>query len=149
MRFHFICRGNAFRSRMAEAYLVSLKLPNVEVVSSGTVADTYRSENDPISRHAKVVLSKLGLLEFAKTRCDQLTQSRILPGDITICMNQRIFNECKDVVVLPNDAIVWGIDDVDEHFTVHPEDEEIDRYAEQVFETIKKNVDILIQQHTS
>ena len=87
--------------------------------------------------------------EFAKTRCDQLTQSRIVPGDITICMNQRIFDECKDLVSLPNDVIVWGDDDVDEHFTVHPDDEEIDQYAEQVFESIKKNVDILIQQHIS
>ena len=146
MRIHFICRGNGFRSRIAETYLNSLQLNNVEVVSSGTVADKYRSENDPISRPAEFVLSRNGLMKFAKKQCDQLTQSRIEPDDTTICMNQRIFNECKELVVLPNNVIVWSIDDVNEYYPVYPQDEEIDQYAEQVFQSIKDNVDALIKQ---
>lgn len=146
MRIHFICRGNGFRSRMAETYLNSLKLNNVVAVSSGTVADKYRSENDPISRLAKVVLSKHGLLELAKKQCDQLTQSRIEPNDTIICMNERIFNESKELVDLSNDVIVWHVDDVDEYFPVRPQDQEIDQYGEQVFQSIKNKVDTMIKQ---
>lgn len=146
MKIHFICRGNAFRSRIAETYLNSLKLKDFEAVSSGTVADKYRNENDPISRPAKFILNKHGLLEFAKKQCDQLTQLRIEPNDTIVCMNQRVFDESKDLVTLPSNVIVWSVDDVPEYFPVPPQNEEVDQYAEKVFQSIKNNVDSLIKQ---
>lgn len=36
---HFVCRGNNFRSRLAEAYLNSKKLPGIKVISSGIEAE--------------------------------------------------------------------------------------------------------------
>jgi protein-tyrosine-phosphatase len=146
MKIHFICRGNGFRSRIAETYLNSLKLNDFKAVSSGTVADKYRSENDPISRPAKYILNKHGLLEYAKKQCDQLTQLRLEPKATLVCMNQRVFDESKDLVALPSDVIVWSVDDVPEYFPVLPQNEEVDRYAEQVFQSIKNNVDTLIKQ---
>ncbi len=144
MRIHFICRGNAFRSRIAETYLNSLKLKNVVAVSSGTVADEHQNQNGPISPHAQFILKKHDLLAYAKKQCDQLTQSRLEPSDTIICMNQRIFNECKDLVVLPSNVSVWSIDDIDEHFSTQPQEKEMDEYAEQVFQSIKSNIDALI-----
>ena len=42
---HFICRGNAFRSIIAEAYLNSLELYYLSVLSSGTAATLYEARN--------------------------------------------------------------------------------------------------------
>ena len=45
MIVHFICRGNAFRSIIAEAYLNSLKFENLKATSSGTAAAVDRAGN--------------------------------------------------------------------------------------------------------
>jgi protein-tyrosine-phosphatase len=95
MTIHFICRGNAHRSLIAEAYLKSLQLKDVDVLSSGTVANTYRSENEP---RIPIIIARLDIYgkgQFAKTTPDQLTQERIDRGDITVCMNQIVANECS------------------------------------------------------
>jgi protein-tyrosine-phosphatase len=39
MRVHFVCTGNLYRSRMAEAYLRSKAIPGLEVTSSGVLAE--------------------------------------------------------------------------------------------------------------
>jgi protein-tyrosine-phosphatase len=49
MRVHFICRGNVYRSRIAEAYLKSLELEGLEVLSSGTIARERSEFTKPIA----------------------------------------------------------------------------------------------------
>lgn len=144
MTIHFICRGNGFRSRIAETYVNSLERTDLKTISSGTVADSYRYKNDPICAHTKVVLSKHNLLKYDKNKCDQLTQSRINPNDVTVCINEKVFLECKSLVTLPQNVIVWDVDDLDEHFINNPSVEEINEYSEEVFQTIKNNVDHLL-----
>ncbi len=45
MIIHFICRGNSFRSIIAEAYVNSLKFKNLKATSSGTTAAVDRAGN--------------------------------------------------------------------------------------------------------
>ena len=45
MIIHFICRGNSFRSIIAEAYLNSLEIKDSRVLSSGTAAAPDKARN--------------------------------------------------------------------------------------------------------
>ena len=144
MTVHFICRGNAHRSIMAEAYLKSLQLENVEVLSSGTVADNYRLQNEPIISGIRKRLEKHGTGIYAKTISEQLTQNRVDSGDITVCVNQIVANECESVVSMPNNTIVWDVSDTGEGNRIILPGEDKYKYFEEVYEEITKNVDELI-----
>jgi hypothetical protein len=45
MLIHFICRGNSFRSIIAEAYLNSLRIKGLRILSSGTAAASDKAKN--------------------------------------------------------------------------------------------------------
>ena len=65
MIIHFICRGNSFRSIIAEAYLNSLEIKDSRVLSSGTTAASGRARNLAYYRMTLFLLEKHGIREFA------------------------------------------------------------------------------------
>jgi protein-tyrosine-phosphatase len=144
MTVHFICRGNANRSLIAEAYLKSLNLKDINVISSGTVVDIYRAENEPRIPHIVSRLDKYGIGKYAKTYSDQLTQSRVNLGDITICMNAIVFNESNDLVFLPNNTVVWDVTDSGEGSRIIKPGEDEYKYFDDIYSEIKSNIDNLI-----
>src|SRR5262247_385621 len=86
MLIHFICRGNSFRSIIAEAYLNSLKFKNLKAISSGTTAAVDRTRNLRSYNETLGLLAKNGIREFAKTSYgDQLTPSRLAGAGVVIC----------------------------------------------------------------
>lgn len=115
MIVHFICRGNAFRSIIAEAYLNSLKFENLKATSSGTAAAVDRAGNRGAYTETLGLLAKNGIQGFAKTSYgDQLTPSRLTEADIVICMNQRVYDECRQLVDLPASTRIWSVTDIGE-----------------------------------
>jgi protein-tyrosine-phosphatase len=66
MIFHFICRGNCFRSIIAEAYLNSLGINDASARSSGTVAAAEKAKNLMHYRTTLDLLEQHGIREFAK-----------------------------------------------------------------------------------
>lgn len=115
MIIHFICRGNSFRSILAEAYLNSLKLKNLRAMSSGTKAAADRPGNLTAYTATLRLLAKKGIRQFAKSDYgDQLTQSRLAGADVVICMNQRVYDECQELVTLPADTRIWSVNDIGE-----------------------------------
>lgn len=100
--------GNTYRSRLAEAYLNSLGLPGVSVISSGVAAS--RNENGPLSWYAAQLLHKYGLK--TKPGWTQLTQDLLDKSDIVICVNRAVYRLCREQYQLPERVIVWDVPDV-------------------------------------
>lgn len=145
MIVHFICRGNSFRSIIAEAYLNSLDIKDTSVLSSGTTAASDKERNLPYHRRTLELLDAHGIREFAKADYgDQLTQERVEKADITVCMNQRVYDECLQYVTFPVNPLIWSVADIGEPGRIAHNDSEELRYREEAYQEIVMNVNRLI-----
>lgn len=145
MIIHFICRGNSFRSIIAEAYLNSFTIEDLNVLSSGTTAASDKAGNLVNHRITLELLEKYGVRRFAKVGYgDQLTQSRLEKSDITVCMNQRVYDECLQCVTFPASPRIWSVADVGEPGRIVPAESESGLYREKAYQEIVENVDRLI-----
>jgi protein-tyrosine-phosphatase len=145
MIIHFICRGNSFRSIIAEAYLNSLKIKDSSALSSGTTAESDKAGNLTAYRLTLDLLERHGIREFAKAGYgDQLTQSRLGKADIAVCMNQRVYDECLRRVTFPASPRIWSVADIGEPARIPNNESERELYREEAYQEIVKNVDRLL-----
>ena len=146
MIVHFICRGNAFRSVMAEAYLNSKRLPGVTAISSGTVGGANKEANSAAFKRNQAILKDHGLETFTKDHHgDQLTPERIKNSDVVVFLNQIVRDEYdQSWPKLPARTYVWNITDASE--LAHPPETDAERvaYARHVLHEISQEVDTLI-----
>ena len=61
MIIHFMCRGNSFRSIIAEAYLNSFEIEDLSVLSSGATAASDKAGNLVYHRITLELLEKHGI----------------------------------------------------------------------------------------
>jgi protein-tyrosine-phosphatase len=145
MIIHFICRGNSFRSIIAEAYLNSLKSTKLKAMSSGTTAGVGKTPNLPAYTKTLGLLAKNGIRKFAKASYgDQLTQSRLDGADVVICMNQRVFDECQQLVTLPATTRIWAVADIGEPGRIADTEPGKNRCREEAYKEIVEAIDRLI-----
>ena len=85
---HFICIGNVFRSRLAEAYLNSLNIKGVEVSSSGVRAN-HAFDGD-ISIFVLPLLKREGLEPFISKKWIQTTLDIVQDKDLVVFMNEEV-----------------------------------------------------------
>ena len=141
-----MCSGNTFRSRLAEAYLKSLKIPGIEVVSSG--ANARFDHNHLITPVAALLLEKYGLTQYATKDKVQLTQSRLDAADITICLNRAVYSECTEQGLrLPLRTYIWDIADIkqfSEAAQKELDNNSIPVIASNTFNKLRQQVDELV-----
>lgn len=144
MNIHFICRGNVLRSLIAETYLRSLNIRDINVLSSGTNVNWSDLQEREYFANTLSVLERHGIQSFAKLNPEQLTQERIDNNhDTVILMNQRVIDEAVKIVKLPSNTFNWDIIDIGEgHRTVSDSRES---YEEEIYQEIKQKVDELIK----
>ena len=143
MQIHFLCRGNILRSVIAEAYLKSLNLKNVSVLSSGTNVNWQDPTEKQYYTNSMKLLGKHNIDVYAKEMPEQLTQSRISDSDIIICMNQRVMDEAHNLIDLPQDTINWNSIDIGEAHRIQAENRKL--YEEEIYKEITEKVDELVK----
>jgi protein-tyrosine-phosphatase len=150
MIIHFICRGNSFRSIIAEAYLNSLQIEDSRVLSSGTTAASDKARNLAHYRMTLDLLEKHSIRGFAKDGYgDQLIQSYLEEADITVCMNQRVYDECLRCVTFPARPRIWSVADIGEPGRISNDMSERELYREDAYQEIVSNVELLVSDITA
>ncbi len=115
MHIHFVCSGNTNRSRMAEAYLKSKKLPGISASSSGINADKDR--NGSLSKYAEYILAEEGIGQFASRHWVQTTKAIVAKADVVVFMKKIHCNYVlKKLGYTPPRYEVWNIEDVASDF---------------------------------
>ena len=146
MTIHFVCRGNAFRSVIAEAYLKSLRIPHLTVVSSGTVASKHRANNLKKYPRTYKVLERHKVHRYAKSViAEDTTQQMIDSADLVIFMNDIPHKEAVNLFRLPEKVIVWDVADLGEGDRIATSEEKRDAILEEVFCEIRQYVDELVR----
>ncbi len=144
---HFVCTGNFYRSRLAEAYLRSKKLPNVTVSSSGVQSKENYYRNGPISWYAARLIKRHNLIPHTKRMATQTTPKHLKNADVVIFMTEKQHKFAKSKFKFEKDSFeIWNIPDIDDADFFHTErdsDEMRIAHSETTFAMIKEKVDAL------
>ena len=111
MKIHFVCTGNVYRSRLAEAWCASRQIPGIEVSSSGIAAG--RESPAPISPWAAAELDRHGLASFAARHWQRTTPELIAASDVVVFMESKHREFCREWVEPGRQRIeIWEIEDI-------------------------------------
>jgi protein-tyrosine-phosphatase len=139
MIIHFICTGNIYRSRLAEAYCASKGVPGLDVVSSGI--KTALNGLVPIALYATNVLRAYGLERFAAPSWQQTTAALVRASDVLVFMEREHYQYCKDWVDSSRQRFeIWDIPDVGSEVGAA----QIMTKVERTFATIRRQTDSLL-----
>ena len=111
MRIHFICTGNIYRSRLAEAYCNSRRIPGLQASSSGIGAGLNGTA--AISPYAADALAKYGLRSYAAAHWQRTTTELVRASDLLVFMESIHRRFCEKWIEVARQRIeVWEIEDI-------------------------------------
>jgi len=148
IRVHFVCTGNAYRSRLAEAYLKSKQLPHIHASSSGIEAD--KNSNGPMTWYAARLALRYDLTPYMSPHWIQTQPHTLRQAHIIVFMHKKHHDIARKRFQISDiRSEVWDISDLHEQGfsnTQMGQEEESRAIAatERTFEDIKRNVDDLI-----
>ncbi|HSX48101.1 MAG TPA: NUDIX domain-containing protein [Candidatus Nanoarchaeia archaeon] len=144
MVVHFVCMGNVYRSRLAEAYLNSLGLQGIIATSSGVQASMNLW--GPIGSYTVPLLQADGILDKTAPHWIQVDQAVLDTADIVICVNREVYSHLKTKFNLPMRTFIWDITDINKlvpHWQY--QSAEVSRVTYKTYRHIKQRVDELSQ----
>ena len=139
LTIHFICRGNKFRSRIAEA-IVNSKKVGVRATSSGIEPD----KTVIISPWASYALKNNGLVP-TKLRPKLTSSKQLDQTDLVVVLSKDVY---RDATYLSDyNPIVWNVVDIDKR--VHADINDLNNpqlkdAANQVYLEIDTNINFLL-----
>jgi protein-tyrosine-phosphatase len=135
---HFICTGNIYRSRLAEAYCAAQGVDGLRVSSSGIAAG--RNEVIPISPWAADILARYGLDTFAAENWQRTTAALVRESDVVVFMETEHHRFCEAWIEPARQRIeIWGVEDIGPIPA-----EEIQSKVERTFAIIRERTDALL-----
>ena len=138
MKIHFICTGNIYRSRLAEAYCNFRRVQGTHVLSSGIAAGS--GGNAPISSYAAQLLTQYGLESFAAPFWQRTTKALVRASEVLVFMESEHFQFCESWIEPARQRVeVWGIEDVGPVPA-----EEIAKKAARTFALLRQRTDTLL-----
>jgi len=138
MTVHFVCTGNIYRSRLAEAYCASRCRPALSVFSSGIGAGLNNGVR--ITPYASRLLKERGLESFAAVSRQQTTAGLVHASDVLIFMEQEHFRFCEDWIDSGRQTVeIWNIADIRQKDAAA-----ISIEVEQTFAAIQQRTDCLL-----
>lgn len=150
MKIHFVCTGNVYRSRMAEAYLNSKQLSEIKASSSGILADLSYDYDGPISWTAMRLIFKYSLTPFMSMLPTQTTAELLTNADLIIFMKGHHYEfSKKELGWLGTNYEIWNVGDMDEENGYQTVADFVDPKAipesEKTFDLIREKADDLIE----
>jgi protein-tyrosine-phosphatase len=139
LSIHFVCTGNVYRSRLAEAYCASRCGSGIRVSSSGIAAGA--NGDAPISPYAADVLAQYSLGCYAAAGWQRTTPALVQASGVLVFMESVHRQFCADWIVPGRQRIeVWEIEDIGQMDTVA----EIPDKVQRTFVTIRRQTDALL-----
>ena len=138
MKIHFICTGNIYRSRLAEAYCASRSGPGIHVLSSGIAAGS--NSIIPISTYAADALARFHLASFAAAHWQRTTPALVRASDVLVFMETEHRRFCEDWIEPARQRIqVWSVADIGPIPAA-----EISNEVDRTFAVIRRRTDALL-----
>ena len=145
---HFVCRGNLYRGRLAEAYLRSKQIPGLTVTSSGTEADEHQRSISPISWEALRLLKNHRLVVFTKLLPEKTTEMVLSRATVVIFFGEEIYAAVRARFAhLTMNHQIWDIPDIalPDYRPSVADDTRCVELSEETFTRIRQHVDALVE----
>jgi 8-oxo-dGTP pyrophosphatase MutT (NUDIX family) len=113
-KIHFVCRGNTYRSRLAEAFVRELRNPHVHASSSGIEASNYNLYPlDYVPRPTGAIRKRFHLDEYFSPERTSTSNELLEAADLIVFMSPDIASDATHRFTFnPDKAVTWQVADV-------------------------------------
>jgi protein-tyrosine-phosphatase len=109
-KIHFVCRGNVYRSILAEGYLKSKNIKNIEVSSSGI--NVLERKDEIVYPWAKMIAKKHNFYKYMSKKPTQTTSALLNKQNIVVFLNRDVYGEAKKRYKIDKSKTkVWNVND--------------------------------------
>lgn len=112
-KIHFVCHGNAYRSRLAAAYMATLLDKRFAISSSGVIANQSNriTTSEP---YTKATAKAHKLTYQIDTHKVQTTNKLLADADVIVFMNKDVYDEAlREYEFDIRKCLVWDVVDID------------------------------------
>ncbi len=139
-QIHFVCYGNVYRSRMAEAYFNSRQISDWTASSSGVHAAEMEIA---IAPSAVEVLTENGIFRYASPMWTRSTKEMLETADVVVFLHNIVYEKCLDELAPALQKFyVWSVEDA---YPSMMTKEQVEIAAHKAFSEIVDNVNKLLE----